>query len=215
MCFLAGPRGKFLRVERVNIRGVCFGPTRRSFFLCGDGKLGVRFAIRRKSAAGIAQSRLALAVRIDSGSDLTLLDCQVTGTPDRPGSLFRGESGGLIDKTFHAAIALLSGHWQEARILRLAVGKRERRFDRGAERVFIDAIGRGARGSAVNDRADGNRQPMLGDVLVNGVVGETRQRVRNFVHVNFRLFGSCGFRQTKNRVDDAPKLALVKKLRGS
>jgi len=55
---------------------------------------------------------------------------------------------------------------------------------------------------------------MLGDVLVNGVVGETRQCVRNFVHVDFRLFGSRGFRQTKNRADDAAKLALVEKLRG-
>src|SRR5260370_35138710 len=102
----------------------------------------------------MAESRLGLAVRIDSGSGRTLPGRQVTGTPDRPGSLFRGESGGLFDKAFHAAIALLSRHWQEARILRLAVAKRERRLDRGAERVFVDAIGRGARGSTVNDGAN-------------------------------------------------------------
>jgi len=34
------------------------------------------------------------------------------------------------------------------------------------------------------------------------VVGEPGQRVRNFIHVDFRLVGSRGFRQTKNRIDD-------------
>src|SRR5260370_9922395 len=126
MCFLAGPRGEFLWVDRVNMRRIGFGPTRRSCFLCGDGKLGVRFAIHRKKAAGIARSRLTLSVRIDSGSDLTLLDCQVTGTPDRPGSLSRGESGGLIVQTFPPAIALLSGPRPDARILPLVVGARAR-----------------------------------------------------------------------------------------
>jgi hypothetical protein len=55
---------------------------------------------------------------------------------------------------------------------------------------------------------------MLGDVLVNGVVGKTRQGVRDFVNVDFRFFGSGGFRQAKNSVDDAVKLALGEKLGG-
>ena len=121
----------------------------------------------------------------------------------------------MFDESFHGAITLSSGHRKEARVLWLAARKRERGFDRGAEGVFINTIRGRARGSAINDGANRNRQPVLGDVLVNGVVGETRQCIRNFVHVDFRLFGSCGFRQTKNRADDAAKLALVEKLRGS
>jgi len=175
----------------------------------------MRFAIGSKKAARIAQRGLALAVRIDSSGDLAFLDGQITGTPDGPGPLLSGESGSLLDEPVYAAIALPSGHRQEARILRLAVSKGERSFDRGAERVLINAIGCGARGAAIDDRANRNRQPMLGDVLVNGVVGEPGQRVRNFIHVDFRLVGSRGFRQTKNRIDDAAKLALVEKLRGS
>ena len=175
----------------------------------------MRFAIRGKKASRIAQSGLALPVRIDSSGDLAFLEGQVTGTPDGPGTLFGVESGSQFNEPFHGAITLSSGHREEARVLWLAARKRERGFDRGADRVFINAIGRGASGSAVNDRANRNRQAMLGDVLVNSVVGETRQCVRNFVHVDFRLFGSRGFRQTKNRADDAPKLAIVEKLRGS
>ena len=175
----------------------------------------MRFAIGCKKASRIAQCGLALAVRIDSCGDLAFLDSRVTGTLDRKGSLFSGERGGVLDEPVHGAITLSSRHRQEPRIFRLAVRERERSFGRGAERVFINAIRGGARSAAVDDGADGNRQPVFGDVLVNGVVGETRQSVGNFVHVDFRLFGSCGFPKTKNRIGDAPKLALVKKLRGS
>ena len=156
-----------------------------------------------------------MPVRINSGGDLAFLDGQITGPPDRLGPLFSGDGGRLFNEALHRTITLSSGHREDARVLWLAARKREGGFDRGAKRVFINAIRGGARGSAIDDRANRNRQPVLGDVLVNGVVGETRQRVRNFVHVDFRLFGSCGFRQTKNRADDAPKLALVEKLGGS
>ena len=54
---------------------------------------------------------------------------------------------------------------------------------------------------------------MLGDVLMNGVVGEARQGDGDFVNVDFGLLGPRGFCQTKNRGDDALKLALVEKLR--
>src|SRR5437763_477638 len=103
-------------------------------------------------------------VRIDFSGDLAFLDSQVTGAPDGPGTLFGVESGGLFDEPFHGMITLSSGHPEEARILWLAARKRERSFDRGADRVFINAICGSARGSAVNDRANRNRQAMLGDV---------------------------------------------------
>jgi len=45
-------------------------------------------------------------------------------------------------------------------------------------------------------------------------VGETRQRVRNFVHVDFRL-SAPWILPDENCIDDAAKLALVEKLRGS
>jgi len=82
MRFLAGSRGEFLWIESADIRGIGFGPTRSRVLLGGDGKLGVRFAIGRKKSPRIAQSGLALPVRIDSSGDLAFLDSQVTGTPD-------------------------------------------------------------------------------------------------------------------------------------
>ena len=215
MCFLAGSRGEFLWVERANICGIGFGPARSRAFLSRDGKLRVRFTIGRKKASRISHYGLALAIRIDSGGNLAFLNGQIAGMPDGPGSFFSGEGGGLFDETVHGAITLFSWHRQKARILRLAVCKRERNFDRGAKRVFMNAIGCGARSAAVDDRANRHRQPVLGNVLMDGVVGETRQRVRNFVHMDFRLFGSRGFRETKNGIDDSPKLALVEKFSGS
>ncbi len=215
MCVLAGPLSEFLWINGADICRVGFGPACSRVFLRGDGKLRVRFAVRRKKAPRIAQGGLALAVRIDSGGNLAFLDGQVTGPPDGEGSLFGGENGGRFDEPVYTTIALPSGHWQKARVLRLGVRKGERSFDRGAERVFINAIRGSARGAPVHDCANRNGQPVLGHVLVDGVVGETRQSVRHFLHVDFRLFGSRGFRKTKSRIDDAVKLALVEKLRGS
>jgi len=136
---------------------------------------------------------LALAVRIDPGGDLAILYGQIASAADGARSFFGGESGGRFDETVHTAIPLLCGHGQKAQVFRLAMSEGERSFDGGAERVFIDTIGGGAGGAAIGNRTDGDGQAMLGDVLVNGVVGETGQGVGNFVDVNFGLFRSGGF----------------------
>src|SRR6266436_3019974 len=193
MGFLAGARCEFLRVEGADVGGVGFGPACGGALLNGDGKLGVRFAISGKEAARISQSGLALAVRVDSGGDLTVLDSQIASATDRAGSLFRGESSGWFDETVYAAIVLLSGHGQETRILRLAAGQGERSFDRRTEGVFVNAVGGGAGGAAIGDGANRNGQTMLGNVLVNGIVGETAQGVGDCVDVDFGLFRSGGF----------------------
>src|SRR5260370_33288702 len=179
MRFFAGARREFLWIESSDLGGVGFGPAGSGSFLNGDREFGMRFAIGGKEAAGISESGLALAVRIDSGSNLGILDGQIAGAPDRAGSIFGGEGDGLFDEAVHAAIALLSGQGQEARVLRLAVREGERSFDRSAERVFVNAIGGGARGAAIGDGANGNRQAMGGDGLGNGGVGERHQDRRN------------------------------------
>ncbi len=53
---------------------------------------------------------------------------------------------------------------------------------------------------------------MFRDILVNAIVGKTRQGVRNFVNMDFRFLCFRGFRQAQNRVDNTLKLALVEKL---
>ena len=51
---------------------------------------------------------------------------------------------------------------------------------------------------------------MLGNVLMDRVIGETRQRVIDFIDVHFRLIRTGRLRQTQNTVDNPPQLALVK-----
>ncbi len=43
---------------------------------------------------------------------------------------------------------------------------------------------------------------------MNGVVGEARERVVDFVDVDFGFVGLSGFRETQNVVDDGAKFAL-------
>src|SRR6266571_3219032 len=108
----AGARGKFLRVERADIRGIGFGPACGGSFLHGDGEFGVGLTISGKKAAGISQSGLALAGRINSGGDLTFLEREVADKPYGAGALFGGEFGGPFDEAVDATIALPSRHWQ-------------------------------------------------------------------------------------------------------
>ena len=120
----------------------------------------------------------------------------------------------MFDEAVYPAIAQLARYRQEVGDFRLAVREGERGFDRGAERVFVEAIRRGARRSPVGDGANRNREAVLGDVLVDGVVGKTGQRVGNFVDVDFGFFGCREYRQTKDCVSDAAKFALREKLGG-
>jgi hypothetical protein len=113
------------------------------------------------------------------------------------------------------AIFLLAGHRQEARIFRLAVRERKRRFDRGAQRVFVDAIGGGAGGAAVDDGANGHGEAAFGDVLVDGVVGEARERVVDFVDVDFGLVGFGGCREAQDVLDDGAQFALGEQSRSA
>ena len=65
---------------------------------------------------------------------------------------------------------------QQIRIGRGGSGQREGLLHGAANRIGIEAIGGGARGSLIERHA--NRKPaiLLGDVLMNGVVGEARER---------------------------------------
>ena len=54
---------------------------------------------------------------------------------------------------------------------------------------------------------------MFGYVLVNAVVGETRERVGNFVYVDFGFFGSGGFGEVQSGGDHLAEFALVEKFR--
>jgi hypothetical protein len=55
---------------------------------------------------------------------------------------------------------------------------------------------------------------MLSDVLMNAVVGKTRQTVRNLVNMDLGFLGSRRPSQTNDSIDNLAKLALGKKFRG-
>ena len=172
------------------------------------------FAIGGEEAAGIADGGLALAAGENAGGDLAFFDGKIAGPADGAGALFGGEGGGLFDEAVDAAIALLPGQGRGRGIFRLAVREGKRSFDGGAKRIFVDAIGGGAGGAAIDNGANGNGEAMLGDVLVDGVVGEARQSVGNFVDVDFGFFGAGGLGEAENGIDDAAQFALGEKFRG-
>src|SRR5216683_4093234 len=215
MCFFAGALSKFLRIERANVCRIRFGPARGGVFLHGDGEFRVRVAVGREKAARIADDGMTLPASKNAGSNLALLDGEVAGQANRAGSLVGGESCSIFYEAIYARVALFSRHGKKARIFRLAVCQREGGLDGATKGIFIGAIGRRTRGAAVYDGANRDGEAMLGDVLMNAVVGEARQTVRDFVNVDLCFFGSRWPGQTENGIDDSVELALGEKFRGA
>ena len=74
-------------------------------------------------------------------------------------------------------------------------GKTRRGGNRPAQRFVIRFVRGGASRAAIDDSPHGNSQSLLGNILMNGVVGEPRERVIGRVNVNF---GFVGFAQLEN-----------------
>src|SRR5712692_295903 len=214
MCFFAGALSKFLRIERANVCRIRFGPARGGVFLHGDGEFRVRVAVGREKAARIADDGMTLPASKNAGSNLALLDGEVAGQANRAGSLVGGESFSIFYEAIYARVALFSRHGKKARIFRLAVCQREGGLDGATKGIFVGAIGRGARRAAVYDGANRDGKALLGDVLMNAVVGEARQTVRDFVNMDLGFFGSRRLDQTNDSIDDPAKLAFGQKFRG-
>jgi hypothetical protein len=172
------------------------------------------FSVCGEKAAGIADNGLTLSAREDTSGNLSLLDSKVACRPNCPRAIFGGEGCGVFYKAIHLTILLLSRQGKKARILWLALRKRKGCFNRCAKGVLVNAIGRGARRAAVHNSANGNYKAMLGDVLMNPVVGKTRQTVRNFIYMDFSFLGSRRASQTKDTIDHPVKLVLGEKFRG-
>ena len=202
--------GKLLRIKVAHVCGVSLGPASRRLLLHRDGKLRMRFAIRGKKPARIPDGRLRLTARENSRRDLPAFYGKVTSSPHGPRAIVRRERRCRSRETVDLPITLFPRNRQQVRIFRLAMRQRKRRVDRTSQRIFIDAIGRSPRRSPIHNGAHGNSEPVLGDVLMNRVVGETRKRVIDFIDVYFGFIRSGRFRQTQNTVDNSPQLALVK-----
>ncbi len=67
------------------------------------------------------------------------------------------------------------------------------------ERFFIGLVGCGAGGAPIHHGADGDVKHLLGNVLVDDVVGEAGERVRG--DINFH-FGFVGFAEFHDALSD-------------
>ena len=88
--------------------------------------------------------------------------------------------------------------------------QRKRSVNRAAKRMLVNAIGGCTRGTAVDHSPHGNRQAVLGHILMNGVVGETRERIRHFLDVYFGLRHASGIGDPQDRSNRRLQLTLAK-----
>jgi len=151
----------------------------------------------------------------NAGSNLALLGGEVAGQANRPCAIFGSERCGIFYETIYARVALFSRHGEKARVFRLAMCQREGCLDGATKGILVGAIGRGTCGAAVCDGANRDGEALLGDVLMNAVVGEARQTVRHFIDVDLSFLGSRRPGQTNDSIDDSAKFALGEKFRGA
>ncbi len=89
---------------------------------------------------------------------------------------------------------------QEIGILGLVAREGDGGRHHAAKRFVVRLVGGGARGAAIDHGADGDAERMFGDILVNRVVGEARERVGCGADVDF---GFVRFAQLEDLLGDA------------
>ena len=156
------------------------GPAGGIGFQNGDGEFGARLAMRREQAAGIGDGRLRRRPWRKCPRRSACFfrpDCATRATA-------RARSAGVASAVFSKiardlGVFLRAGHGQQVGILRLAARQRLARLRRRARSdssSVLLVVARAVRPS--KNGAHGNSERLLGDILVNGVVGEARERVR-------------------------------------
>ena len=106
-------------------------------------------------------------------------------------------------------VFLRAGHGQQIGIARLAARERLRGFDHAAQRIVVGLVGGRARGAAVEHGSHRDGEHLLRDVLMNRVVGEARQRVRD--HADFD-FGFVRVAEFEDSFRDAAHLGVGKQM---
>ena len=155
----------------------------------GDGKFGAGLAMRGEKALGIGEGHDRSAGGENAGGGLIAFRGDGDGFFDGAGAVARRGSGGGGEVARDLGIFLRAGHGQQVGIFRLAAREQRGRGDHAAERVVVGLVGGGAGGAAVEDGAHGDAEMLLGDVLVDGVVGEAGERVGAGVDFDFGFVG--------------------------
>ncbi len=143
----------------------------------------------RDEAFGICQHGLHETGGENPGGGLACGIGHFADTRDCAGAILRrGRDCGAIEMR-DFLIFLRPEHRQQVGIFRFVARQADRSGEHAAKRFFVGLIGGGARGAAIYYGADGNAQGVLGDVLVDGVIGEARQRVHGRINFHFGFVG--------------------------
>ena len=108
---------------------------------------------------------------------------------DFAGAVVGSGGGGGGEEAVYFANFLLREHGEKVGIFGLHAREGFGGGDDAAEGVEIGFIGGGAGGAAVEDSADGDDEILLGDVLVDGVIGEAGESGGDDVDFDFGFVG--------------------------
>ena len=157
----------------------------------------------------VGNRRLRDARRENPGGRLLVFFGHLRDAGDGAGAVGRRRVGGVFKIARGLGVFLRPGHRQEIGIARLAARQRLRGFDHAPQRIVVGLVGGRARRAAVEHGSHRNGEHLLGDVLMNRVVGEARERVGD--HADFD-FGFVRVAEFEDSLGNAPHLRVGKQM---
>ena len=118
---------------------------------------------------------------------------ELANARDGAGAILRRGFGSRGEKPRDFRNFLRPEHGQQAGNFRLMKGELSGGGSDAAKRFFVGLVRGGASGASVHHGANGDVKGLLGDVLVNDVIGEAGERVGGDVNVNFGFVGFAEF----------------------
>ncbi len=197
--FFAGALGEGFGIDLVAIGSAGFSPSGRIPLQNRDGKFRAALAIAGEESFGIGHRSSRSPGGKDPGGGLAILLGELGDFGDGDGAILRSGAGGRGEKAPDLSVLLRAGHGQQVGILGLTAGQRGRTCYGTAQRVIVGFVGGGAGGAAVKDGAHGNAERLLGDILVDGVVGEARESVGDKIDMHL---GFVGIRKAKHALGE-------------
>ena len=167
--------------------------------------------MRRDEAARIRKQRGRSARGENARGGLLAACGELRNLHDGARPLVRAGPGGRGEIARNLRVLLLAQHRQHIGILRLALRKPLGSGHGPAQRLVVNLVRGGARDAPVEHGAHGNGERLLGDVLVNRVVRESRQRIHRRGNIHF---GFVGLGEAQDFFRDAVQLRIRRQMRG-
>ena len=213
--FVTGARSQRVRIDIRNIRETGFRPARRIRLENRDRKLRLGMVVPREQALRVGQQRAVVTGGKNSSRCLFFFVGEFANASHRASAIFSSRLGGRFYKMIDLLVALLLEQGQQIGTLRLVPRQAARRRNHPPQRIVVRLVGGSPRRAPIEHHPHRNSQRMFGNILMNGVIRKSRQRVDAEVDLHLRFVRVAQFQQTLRQIlhfrnGESPGLVMLR-----